>query len=181
MTTDKRIFAAVAELMNTVGVRHLRMADVARLAGVSRQTVVNRSGTRDELIEAFLRSTGQQQTDAIAAAVTSDDPGRELASVVSSILRATQRLPAFAPPLRADQVELVRARLPSLRREETARLAGLLAQRSDVPAERAVEAAEVFDRLFESYLLQPEPVEDTAAAGRTVATAVTAVLGLRSP
>ncbi|ONH24902.1 TetR/AcrR family transcriptional regulator [Pseudofrankia asymbiotica] len=81
---------AAAEILREQGARQARMADVARLAGVSRQTLYQHFGSRDALVRALLlRETGRF-LDAVGDAVVShaDDAQAAVAAAFEVFLAA---------------------------------------------------------------------------------------------
>lgn len=76
------ILAAVGELLAEKPWSDVTMAAVAERAGVSRQTLYNAFGNRDELAQAYLMREAERFLGAIEEAVNAnaDDPRRALAS-----------------------------------------------------------------------------------------------------
>ena len=77
-----QVIAAVDHLVRTQGWTATSMSDVARVAGVSRQTVYNEFGSRDRLIEAYVR----REVEALIAGV--EDAVREHAHDARAALAA---------------------------------------------------------------------------------------------
>jgi AcrR family transcriptional regulator len=71
----ERLFGAAAELLSDRPWSDITMADVAAGAGVSRQTLYNEFGSRDEFAQAFLLREADQLVDAVAGALAAH-PGQ---------------------------------------------------------------------------------------------------------
>src|SRR6476646_893745 len=67
----------------------ITMADVARAAGVSRQTLYKEFGSRDEFAQAFVIHEGERFLDAVEAAVREhlDDPRAAIHAALETFLR----------------------------------------------------------------------------------------------
>jgi AcrR family transcriptional regulator len=81
---------AAAEVVRRQGARSARMADVARLAGVSRQTLYQHFGTRDALVRALLLRETSTFLDAVDDAVVrhAGDAQAAVAAAFEVFLRA---------------------------------------------------------------------------------------------
>jgi AcrR family transcriptional regulator len=68
----------------------ITMADVARAAGVSRQTLYKEFGSRDEFAQAFVIHEGERFLDAVEAAVLAhlDDPRAAVVAALEVFLRS---------------------------------------------------------------------------------------------
>ena len=110
MTTRDTIVAAMDELVRTQGWAATTMTDVARVAGVSRQTVYNEFGTRPALVQAYvLREIetllGQVESHVRAHA---DDARAALAGAFALFLKLASDEPLIQVILAdAEQGELV--------------------------------------------------------------------------
>ena len=84
------VLDAVREQLRTKPWAEVKMADVAKLAGVSRQTLYNEFGSRGELAQAFVLREADLFLDAVRTAVTSnrDDPVAALAAAFEVFLTA---------------------------------------------------------------------------------------------
>jgi AcrR family transcriptional regulator len=87
-TTQDSILDAVGELLATETWPAVSMATVAARAGVSRQTLYNSFGGREQLAQAYLMREAERFLAAIEDAVTSnvDDPRRALTSAAELFL-----------------------------------------------------------------------------------------------
>ena len=87
-TTYDTILEAVGELLAEEAWPAVSMAAVAGRAGVSRQTLYNAFGNRDQLAQAYLMREAERFLAAIEDAVTSnvDDPRRALTSAAELFL-----------------------------------------------------------------------------------------------
>jgi AcrR family transcriptional regulator len=83
-----RVLDAVGELLAADAWSDVTMAEVASRAGVSRQTLYNAFGNREELAHAYLMREAERFLTAIEDAVTSnvDDPRRALTSAAELFL-----------------------------------------------------------------------------------------------
>ncbi|AHH93951.1 TetR family transcriptional regulator [Kutzneria viridogrisea] len=168
----EQLLAATAELLAERGFRGLRMADVAAATGVSRQTVYNEFGGKDELVAAVARHKTAEFVDGIAARLTA--AGGLLAGIecaidyalrhatedrlVNSILTGTDA---------EDLLPLLTTRaLPVLLPLVEQLSAHLLAHRPGLPPEQALLYAETGVRLTVSHLLMP--TGDPALAASTI-------------
>lgn len=81
---------AARELLRDRPWSDVTMADVADAAGVSRQTLYNAFGSRDELAQAFVLHDADRFLDAVAATIAAhrDDPERALTLAFDLFLQA---------------------------------------------------------------------------------------------
>lgn len=86
------VLDAVGELLRDRGWGAVKMADVAKVAGVSRQTLYNEFGSRGDLAQAFVLREADVFVDAIKAAVDAqrDDPVAALAAAFEVFLTAAE-------------------------------------------------------------------------------------------
>lgn len=89
------VLDAVGELLRDRGWGAVRMADVARTAGVSRQTLYNEFGSRADLAQAFVLREADRFVDTIKAAVDAhrEDPVAALAAAFEVFLSAAAEDP----------------------------------------------------------------------------------------
>lgn len=96
---DIRIVEAVRRAMNDFGIRRFTVADVARGADVSRQTVYERFGNRDALVTAALASGARDLVSrSAAAAPPGADPAERLEAAFAATLAFLQDSPLWASP-----------------------------------------------------------------------------------
>lgn len=82
-----RLLDATLETAALHGLSRLSVGDVAKRAGLSRQTLYKHFSSRDELVgQAVLRETGRIVEEVIAAAETTDDPVASLEVAVVTAL-----------------------------------------------------------------------------------------------
>lgn len=83
------LFAAARDELQQRAWSQITMADVATAAGVSRQTLYNEFGSRDEFAQAFVIHEGERFLDGVDAAVREnfDDPRAAVAAALEAFLR----------------------------------------------------------------------------------------------
>ena len=97
------ILAAVQADVDRVGYRRIRLEDIARHAGVSRQTIYDYFGSRDALIRAFMAHESVRLAEVIAAAIEDErDPRRGLTKGLTTVLEWLSGRPSLQDPLRED-------------------------------------------------------------------------------
>lgn len=94
-TVRTTMLDAVREELRTKSWAEVKMADVARLAGVSRQTLYNEFGSRGELAQAFVLREADLFLDAVQQAVLAnrDDPVVALGAAFEVFLDAAAEDP----------------------------------------------------------------------------------------
>ena len=152
------------------------MAQVARAAGVSRQTLYNEFGTREDLARAYVQWGSEGLLDEIEQVIAGHQD--DLLAALVAALEAFLAIAAEHPMMRALEassgVEGVRALVSTpegepLVRASTARLAGIItATWPELPADEAVTTAETVVRLAISHLTVPTgtPAEAATRVGR---------------
>jgi AcrR family transcriptional regulator len=86
LSTDERLLDAAGVELGRVGWAALTMAAVARTAGVSRQTLYKRFGSRDELAQAYvLREAGRLVARVETAITTNVDAPRDALSAAFDV------------------------------------------------------------------------------------------------
>jgi AcrR family transcriptional regulator len=153
------------------------MADIAGVAGVSRQTLYNEFGSRDEFAQALVIREGDRFLEDVTSAVreNADEPRRALEAALEVFLTAAADDPLIRTaifdtgsdgllPMVTTQGQPVVAR-------ETARLALLITETWPVTQHDATLIAEVLVRLGISYATLPE------GSPRATAAAVVELLG----
>lgn len=93
-----RLLEAVGAQLRERDWADVTMADVARAAGVSRQTVYNEFGSRPELAQAYVLWEAERFLTSVAEAVrgNDDDPVRALTAAFETFLDAADEHPVFA-------------------------------------------------------------------------------------
>ena len=89
-STGDRLLDGVGVVLSDVGWPEVTMAAVARAAGVSRQTLYKRFGSRGELAQAYVLREAAQLVARVETAVTSnvEDPHRALSAAFDVFLSA---------------------------------------------------------------------------------------------
>ena len=154
-----------------------RMADVARAAGVSRQTLYYEFGSKDGLAQALALREAERYVDGADAARAGHDasPADALRASVEYTLREAADNPLLKAVLTDSAVEggggllpYLTSRAEQLHEVATRRTAAqLLAQWPDLPVDDVRLAADVVTRLTLSHLVlpggRPEQVADDVA------------------
>lgn len=138
------------------------MAEVARAAGVSRQTLYNEFGSREEFAQAFVLRDGDRFIGAIEEAVREhDDPAAALAAAFEVFLAAASEDPLLRVVVSGDDTDdllrLVTTRGTPLLELASERLAAVI--RSKWPQVTATDAgriSELLVRLAISYAVLPD-------------------------
>jgi AcrR family transcriptional regulator len=157
-STDARILDAALAAIAGGGLAGLGLEQVAGRAGVSRQTVYRRFGSRDGLVRAVVAREEQRLLDAVlAAAAGHDDLERALAAAIAALLRGAVEHPLLQRLLAEEPAAL----LPLLASRDagvldTARgaVAAVLRGRGVHPS-RAAVAADVLARVLLSSAIDP--------------------------
>lgn len=177
LLNHQAIIDAVAEAIDTVGVRHFRMGDVAVRAGVTRQTVTNHFHTKDELIRAFLLSEVARLVEVTTAGL---DPDAELATQlrprIELVVTFLTSRPSFQPPLVADWITYLTVKAPYLGSEFEDLLADELGHALGRDRAACRAAGQVLWRLIYSYVTQPPPDTTTDEQVDAITRAVAAQL-----
>jgi AcrR family transcriptional regulator len=98
------LFAAARDEVQQRAWSQITMADVASAAGVSRQTLYNEFGSRDEFAQAFVIHEGERFLDGVDAAVREnfDDPRTAVAAALEAFLRTAGEDPLLRVVLSDD-------------------------------------------------------------------------------
>lgn len=165
-----RILDAVGELLVEDAWRDVTMTEIAERAGVSRQTLYNAFGSREELAQTYLMREAGRFIAAIEEAVSSnaDDPRRALTSAAELFLSLVSTHPmvrAISSQEGDELVALATTRGGGLVESMTGRLAELmLANWPEADQGGARLLAETLVRLAISHAVLPSaPPERTAA------------------
>jgi AcrR family transcriptional regulator len=148
------------------------MADIARTAGVSRQTLYKHFGSRDELAQAFVLREGDRFVDAVeeAARGNADDPIRALDAACHVFLTAVADDPVVRAVIfgggRDTLLPLVTTQGKPLVERAAEQLAGVvISSWPSVKRDDAELLAEVLVRLGISYAALPKgPASMTAVS-----------------
>jgi len=84
------LFGAARDELQTKAWSETTMSDVAKAAGVSRQTLYKEFGSRDEFAQAFVIHEGERFLDGVEAAVREhlDDPRAAVGAALETFLRS---------------------------------------------------------------------------------------------
>ena len=162
------ILSAVDQLARTRGWAATTMADVARAAGVSRQTVYNEFSSRPTLVEAYLAREVDSLVSAVDAAVraSGDDPHRALQEAFALFLRLASDEPVVQVIVSdSGEADLHRLLTGIGQAVATERIAALIPEVwPQVGVADARLLAETLVRLAISYALVPGQAADAVAA-----------------
>lgn len=165
-----RLLDAVGELLADDLWRDVTMAGVAERAGVSRQTLYNAFGSREELAQAYLMREAERFLAAIEDAVASNvaDPRRALrcaAELFLSLVSSHPMVRAIGTAEGEELVALATTRGGVLLATMTARLAELIRSSwPEVDPDGARLLAETLVRLAISHAVLPSAAPERTAA-----------------
>ncbi|MFN8019436.1 MAG: TetR family transcriptional regulator [Acidimicrobiales bacterium] len=180
-TVPERLLDAAVEVAADHGLARLSVGDVAKRAGLSRQTLYKHFASKDELVaQAVLREAGRIVEQVIAAAESVEDPVGSLEAAVAEALRAFRghplldRLIATEPeallPMLIDGSGSVLEAINLIGRQ----MIGEAFPSLD-PA-RAAFGAELLSRMLISYAVRPSDLPADAVARDLAHAVVAAVL-----
>lgn len=170
------ILAAVQADVDRVGYRRIRLEDIARHAGVSRQTIYDYFGSRDALIRAFMAEESVRLAEVIAAAIEDErDPRRGLTKGLTTVLEWLSGRPSLQDPLREDFVVFVTTRGQAVVDYNADMAAAAFRATLGTDRRTATEAGSVFARLLFSFIAAPQSGSEDAA--RIISDATWGVLG----
>ncbi len=179
------ILDAVGELLASGPWDEVRMADVATVAGVSRQTLYNVFGGRSELANAYLMRESDRFLSAVEEAIAAhaDDPHAALREALERFLTIIAEHP-LAAAVRSEEGDEVAAMVTSRGGGLLAYVSGRIAAAlsSSWPELSPADArltAETLARLGISHAALPvgDPAETAAALTRILGPSVDALLG----
>jgi AcrR family transcriptional regulator len=181
--TEERILAATLDVLTGTGLARLALEDVARQAGVSRQTVYRYFGNRETLVrEVILREERRFIARIEAEAARHDAFPEALEAAIATALREARAHPLLDRLLAAEPEALLPFLLASggpLLSAARPVLAELLRERLPTLAATTVHrAADAMTRLLISYAVDP-PEEPPERVARELADLV--VRGLGAP
>jgi AcrR family transcriptional regulator len=153
--TSQRILDAALIEAASVGLQRITVEDVVRRAGVSRMTAYRRYPRRDDLVEALVRRETQRFLGAVADAIDSvSDPNEGVAEAFIAAVSFARDHPMLRragqaePTPIADSVELLKM--------GSAFIANYIhGEKSGTPAQHVRWVADVFARLFFTYISMP--------------------------
>lgn len=164
------VLDSVGELLADDGWHDVTMAEIATRAGVSRQTLYNAFGNREQLAQAYLMREAERFLAAIEDAVRSnaDDPRRALVSAGELFLTLVSTHPmvrAISTDEGDELVALATTRGGALLAGMTERLSVLILDNwPDVDPEGARLLAQTLVRLAISHAILPTGEPDRTAA-----------------
>jgi AcrR family transcriptional regulator len=164
-------FGAARDELERRSWSEITMSDVARTAGVSRQTLYKEFGTRDEFAQAFVIHVGERFLDQVDAAVREhlDDPRAAIGAALETFLRTAGDDPLVRLLLSDDGTG---GMLPFVTTQgmpvvvfATARLFETIREGwPEAPPDKARLLAESLVRLAISYVTAPSDTPDHTAA-----------------
>jgi AcrR family transcriptional regulator len=169
------LFGAARDQLEHRAWAEVTMAEVARAAGVSRQTLYNEFGSRDEFAQEFVIHEGERFLAAVEEAVHAhlDDPHAAVSAALEVFLVSAGEDPLMRTVLGDDgtggMLPLVTTRSMPVVRWASARLAGVIRSGWPQAPEADVELlSESLVRLAISHVTVPsgEPRETAAAMAR---------------
>jgi AcrR family transcriptional regulator len=168
--TRELLLDAAADAVVSGGWARARMADVARAAGVSRQTLYYEFGSKDRLAEALALREAERYADGAEAARQGhdDSPAEALGAGVEYTLREAADNPLLKAVLTDDAGELLpylTTRAEALHAAAAERCAAQLLDRwPALPPEDVRRVADVVTRLTVSHLVLPSARPEQVAA-----------------
>lgn len=170
------LFDAARELLRERPWAQITIAEVARAAGVSRQTLYKEFGSRDEFAQAFTIREGARFLDAVEQAIEGhlDDPRAAVEAGLEVFLGAASKDPLVKLLLEDDgtggMLPLVTTHSGPVLVWASARLGEAMRAGWPHAREEDVELlADIFVRLAISYVTMPRATPaDTAAAAATL-------------
>ncbi len=169
-TRDLLLDAAADAVLSGAEWSRLRMADVARAAGVSRQTLYYEFGSKDALAEALaLREAARYMEGAEAAMVGHEgSPGEAVGAATEFTLREATSNPLLKAVLTDDSgglLPFLTTRSEALLAAARERCASYLSEHwPALPAETVLLVADAVNRLTLSHLVLPGGRPDQVAA-----------------
>jgi AcrR family transcriptional regulator len=180
-------FGAARDELERRSWSEITMSDVARTAGVSRQTLYKEFGSRDEFAQAFVIHVGERFLDEVDAAVREhlDDPRAAIHAALETFLRKAGADPLVRVLLADDgtggMLPLVTTQGMPVVVFATARLFETISEGwPEAPPEKRQLLAETLVRLAISYVTTPsaEPDETAKQAGELLGPFVDRALGV---
>jgi AcrR family transcriptional regulator len=181
------LFGAARDELQRRAWSEITMSDIARAAGVSRQTLYKEFGSRDEFAQALVIHEGEHFLDGVEAAVRQhlDDPRAAIGAALEAFLRAAGEDPLVRVLLSDDGTG---GMLPFVTTQgmpvvvwATARLFETIRDGwPEAPPDKAQLLAEALVRLAISYITTPSasPEETAARAGDLLGPFIDRALGV---
>ncbi|HSS04414.1 MAG TPA: TetR family transcriptional regulator [Solirubrobacterales bacterium] len=165
------LLAAARDELQQRAWSEITMADVARAAGVSRQTLYKEFGNRDEFAQAFVIHEGERFLGGVETAVREhfDDPRAAIGAALEAFLRSAGEDPLVRVLLSDDgtggMLPFVTTQGMPVVQWATARLTAVIEEGwPHAPADKSRLLAETLVRLAISHITAPiDPPETTAA------------------
>ncbi|MCB1005368.1 MAG: TetR/AcrR family transcriptional regulator [Acidimicrobiales bacterium] len=167
--TERQIVDAAYDAVAVHGIARLSLADVAKRAGLSRQTLYRYFPSKDDLLDAVVAREEERFRDRIRVAVDgTGEPVEAVRAALATTLEAVRCHPLVERLLETEPETLVPyLAIGSLPGPDTARhLTRLLIDLvPDLAPDEARRVADVLSRLIASYVLDPfdEPPAEFAA------------------
>lgn len=165
------LFAAARDELQRRAWSEITMADVASAAGVSRQTLYNEFGSRDEFAQAFVIHEGERFMDGVDAAVREhfDDPRAAVKAALEAFLRTAGEDPLVRIVISDDgtggMLPFVTTQGMPVVQWATARLTATIEEGwPQAPPEKARLLAETLVRLAISHITAPDRAPEATAA-----------------
>ena len=178
--TRGKILDAAFDAIAVFGIARLSLEDVARRAGLSRQTLYRYFRTKDDVVAAVILREEEALLELVTAAATTHDDLREaLEAAILATLVAAREHPLLGrlletepervlPFLMSDQAPVLSAATPAV--------ADLLVERlPTITRARARRTADTITRLIVSWVVNP-PADKAADLAHDLAVSVTAGL-----
>lgn len=164
------LIAAAREEVQKRSWSEITMAEIAAAAGVSRQTLYNEFGSRDEFAQALVIHEGERFLDAVDAAVREhlDDPRAAIGAALATFLRNAGEDPLVRVLLSDDGTQgllpFVTTQGMPVVQWATARLVATISEGwPEAPPERVKLLAESLVRLAISHVTAPIDPPDAVA------------------
>jgi AcrR family transcriptional regulator len=180
------LFGAARDELQGRAWSEITMSDVARTAGVSRQTLYKEFGSRDEFAQAFVIHEGERFLDGVDAAVREhlDDPRAAVGAALEIFLRSAGEDPLVRILLSDDgtggMLPLVTTQGMPVVQWATARLTATIQEGwPQAPADKTALLAESLVRLAISYITAPgdTPEKTATHAGELLGPFIDRALG----
>jgi AcrR family transcriptional regulator len=180
------LFGAARDELQMRAWSEITMSDVARAAGVSRQTLYKEFGSRDEFAQAFVIHEGERFLDGVESAVREhlDDPRAAIDAALEAFLRTAGEDPLVRVLLSDDgtggMLRFVTTQGMPVVVWATARLFEVIRDGwPEAPPDKAQLLAESLVRLAISYITTPSasPEETATRAGELLGPFIDRALG----
>lgn len=171
--TRERILQAALSVMAARGLAKLALEDVARAAGVSRQTVYRYFGSRDALVTAVILREEETFIAAVSAAAEEHADFRDaVEALITAALRVARAHPLLDRLLETEPEALLpfllSGRAPVLSAARPVIVELLARRRPHLDADEAQHIADATTRLLMSYVVDP-PDGDVPRLARSLA------------